>query len=170
MPDPIRVLFLCVHNSARSQMAEAFLRRHGGDRFEAHSAGSQPAAAVSPLAVRALAQHGLDASGLRPKHQDTFAGQQWHYVITTCDAAVEACPVFPGAPTRVQWRFDDPSAVVGSEERGRAYARVAREIDTRVRLFVNAVARERPAAGGASWVEEAVRAVVDRLDDAPARP
>jgi protein-tyrosine-phosphatase len=90
--DPIRVLFLCVENSARSQMAEAALRKLGGDRFEVHSAGSAPAAEVRPEVLRLLTQRGYDPTGLRPKGQELFEVYRWDYVITTCDEAREACP------------------------------------------------------------------------------
>ena len=170
MSGPIRVLFLCVHNSARSQMAEGFLHHHGGDRFEVASAGSAPAAAVRPLAVRVMAQHGVDVSAQRPKHQDELANHHWDYVITTCDESREACPVFPGAPEQIHWRFDDPSAAEGSEaERERVYFRVAREIDARVRLFVNTVARRPAARAGATSIEDAVRDIVNGVDEPAGR-
>ncbi|HEY3081603.1 MAG TPA: arsenate reductase ArsC [Chloroflexota bacterium] len=169
MSEPIRVLFLCVHNSARSQMAEGFLRQHGGDRFEVDSAGSEPGAAVRPLAVKVMAQHGVDISAQRPKHQDELAHQQWDYVITTCDESREACPVFPGGPEQIHWRFDDPSAAEGTEaEQERVYFRVAREIDVRVRLFVNAVARG-PGSRSATSIQDAVRAIVNGVDEPAGR-
>jgi arsenate reductase len=157
--EPIRVLFLCVRNSPRSQVAAAFLRRLGGDRFEVASAGSEPAAAVDPLAVRVMARHGLDVSGQRPTHQDAFADQRWEYVVSTCDRAREACPTFPGRPDQVAWRFDDPAEAAGSEEeREQVFWRVSREIDQRVRLFVNATAR-RPTAP--TPIEQQVRELLD---------
>src|SRR5919108_2166452 len=135
MPEPIRVLFLCVHNSARSQMAEGLLRHIGGDRYEVHSGGSEPTAAVRPLAVRAMAERGIDISEQRPKLQTLFLDYPLDYVITTCDEARESCPVFPGRVEQIHWRFDDPATATGSEEDQLAvYRRVMREIDQRVRL------------------------------------
>ncbi|TAK20641.1 MAG: ABC transporter permease subunit [Chloroflexota bacterium] len=140
MSRPIRVLFLCVHNSARSQMAEGFLRQLGGDRFESRSAGSEPADAIRPLAVKVMAQHGIDISGQMPKMTYQFVGQPWDYVITTCDESRQACPIFPGETKRIHWRFDDPSAAPGSDdEKERVFRRVAGEIERRVREFIESV-------------------------------
>ncbi|HEV8632947.1 MAG TPA: arsenate reductase ArsC [Chloroflexota bacterium] len=137
------MLFLCVHNSARSQMAEGLLRQLGGDRFEAHSAGAEPAARVNPLAVAVMAERGIDIAGQRPKLQSAYAHQRWDYVVTTCDEAREACPVFPGAPNQLHWRFDDPSAAEGNEEeRRRVFQRVADEIEASVRAFVAGEGRD----------------------------
>jgi arsenate reductase len=110
-----RVLFLCTHNSARSQMAEAFLRSLAGDRFEAVSAGTQ-VTRVHPLAIRAMADVGIDLSGHTSKAVDEFLAQPWDYVITVCDIANEACPVFPKKSSRLHWSFDDPSQATGSDE------------------------------------------------------
>src|SRR4051812_38758738 len=107
-----RVLFLCTHNSARSQMAEGLLRAWGGDRFEAHSAGVE-ATEVRPLAIRAMAELGIDIGIQRSKTLDGYLGQQFDDVITTCDEAREACPLFPGAARMLHWSFDDPSAATG---------------------------------------------------------
>jgi arsenate reductase len=168
--DPIRVLFLCVHSSARSQMTEGFLRHHGGDRFEVHSAGSEPGARVRPLAVKVMARHRIDIAGHQPKHQDVFADQRWDYVIMTCDESREACPVFRGGPERIHWRFDDPAAAEGTEEeQERVYFRVAREIEVGVRLFVNTARREAVDQAGASPIEEAVREIVNGIDDPAGR-
>jgi arsenate reductase (thioredoxin) len=110
-----RVLFLCTHNSARSQMAEGFLRRLAGDRFEVASAGTE-ATRVHPLAVQAMAEVGVDLSQHTSKVVDQFLNQTWDYVITVCDAANEACPVFPNKSNRLHWSFSDPSQATGSEE------------------------------------------------------
>src|SRR5262245_46327431 len=110
-----RVLFLCTHNSARSQMAEGFLRALAGERFEVASAGTQ-ATRVHPLAMRAMADIGIDISGQTSKVVDEFAEQPWDYVITVCDAANEACPVFPKKSSRLHWSFEDPSQASGSED------------------------------------------------------
>lgn len=133
---PIRVLFLCTHNSARSQMAEALLRHIGGPRFEASSAGTE-VTHVHPLAVAAMADAGIDIAGARSKHLDAFIGDDFDYVITVCDAANESCPIFPGDPQRIHWSFIDPSSVEGNaEERARAFARVRDEITRRLRTWV----------------------------------
>lgn len=110
-----RVLFLCTHNSARSQMAEGFLRRLAGDRFEVASAGTE-ATHVHPLATQAMAEVGVDLGQHRSKVVDQFLNQTWDYVITVCDAANEACPVFPNKSNRLHWSFPDPSQATGSEK------------------------------------------------------
>jgi arsenate reductase (thioredoxin) len=109
------VLFLCTHNSARSQMAEGLLRQFAGDRFEVHSAGTE-ATVVRPQAIEAMSEIGIDISGQESKTLEGYLGQPFDYVITVCDAANEACPVFPGAKRRRHWSFEDPAAAVGSEE------------------------------------------------------
>jgi len=110
-----RVLFLCTHNSARSQMAEGLLRHLAGDRFEAMSAGTE-ATHVRPLAIRAMEEVGIDISGQESKTLDGYLGEPFDYVITVCDDANEACPFFPGAKSRLHWSFEDPSKAEGSEE------------------------------------------------------
>jgi arsenate reductase (thioredoxin) len=110
-----RVLFVCTHNSARSHMAEALLRNLGGDQFEAFSAGTE-ATQVRPLAVRAMAELGIDISGGESKTLDRFLNEPFDAVITVCDQANEACPVFFGARERMHWSFPDPSKAEGSEE------------------------------------------------------
>jgi arsenate reductase (thioredoxin) len=110
-----RVPFLCTHNSARSQMAEGFLRSLAGDRFEAASAGTQ-ATRVHPLAIRGMADVGVDLSGHTSKIVAEFVEQPWDYVITVCDAANESCPVFPKKSSRLHWSFEDPSRATGSDE------------------------------------------------------
>ncbi|MBI0584628.1 MAG: arsenate reductase ArsC [Methanomassiliicoccus sp.] len=112
-----RVLFVCCHNSARSQMAEAVLNARFGSRFEAFSAGTEPAGHVDPLAVRALNEIGLDISGKRTKSVDDFirSRAEFDYVVTTCYEAKQTCPYIP-APEQVHARFDDPRGGEGSEE------------------------------------------------------
>lgn len=147
-----RVLFLCTANSARSQMAEAWLRHLAGDHFEVYSAGTLPgpSPAVHPLAVAAMAECGVDLSAQQPKHLDAFVGQPWDFVITVCDRANESCPVFPGDHERIHWSFDDPAAADGTEEaRWRAFRRVRDEILTRLRLFVSAQTRITPPVSAA---------------------
>jgi len=128
-----RVLFLCVHNSARSQMAEGLLRAWGSDSYEVASAGSV-ATEVRPLAIRAMAEIGIDISEQWSKTSDAFAGQTFDYAITVCDESREACPYFPGATTQLHWSFDDPAAATGTEEERLAvFRRVRDEIAARIR-------------------------------------
>ncbi|HEV8228892.1 MAG TPA: arsenate reductase ArsC [Candidatus Limnocylindria bacterium] len=115
MPEKTRVLFLCTHNSARSQMAEGFLRELGGDRFEAASAGTE-ARGLNPLAVQAMAEAGIDISLQESKTLDRYVNEPFDLVITVCDDANEACPYFPHTRERRHWSFPDPSAVRGDDE------------------------------------------------------
>jgi arsenate reductase len=125
-----RVLILCTGNSARSQMAEGLLRAAAGDRVEAYSAGTKPSS-VRPEAIAVMAEEGIDIRGHRSKSVDEFAGQEFDLVITVCDHANEICPVFPGRTRRVHRSFEDPAAVVGTEEeRLTAFRRVRDEIGT----------------------------------------
>jgi protein-tyrosine-phosphatase len=129
---PLRVLFLCTHNSARSQMAEGLLKHLGGERFEVFSAGNQPAE-VHPDAVRAMAEAGIDISGQRSKSMAEFLGQRFDYVITVCDRVREVCPVFPDEPECIHWSFPDPAAVEGPDPvRYRAFQETARQLATRI--------------------------------------
>jgi arsenate reductase len=145
----IRVIFVCTGNSARSQMAEALLRREGGDRFEVVSAGVDPRG-VNPLTIRALAEVGIDISGARSKSVTEYLGESFDYVITVCDRARESCPVFPGGAETLHWGFEDPAEAQGSEaERLAMFRRVLGEVAVRIRSFVR-VARPQvaPTAGG----------------------
>src|SRR5919204_1695737 len=126
MADAQRVLFLCTHNSARSQMAEGLLRHFGAGHFEALSAGTE-ATHVRPLAIRAMNEIGIDISGQQSKTLDQFLGQRFDAVITVCDQANEACPVFFGARERLHWSFPDPSQVSGAEEEQLAAYRSVRD-------------------------------------------
>lgn len=113
-----RVLFLCIHNSARSQMAAAFLTELAGDRFEVESAGLEPGK-LNPLAVAAMRDAGIDISGNRTQSVfDLYAGgRRFDTVISVCDAAsAERCPIFPGSHARLNWAFADPSAFTGSDD------------------------------------------------------
>ena len=133
----MRVLFLCVHNSARSQMAEAALRAIGGDAFEVYSAGSEPTQ-VHPFTLRALQDAQIDTTGLHSKSVREFIAQPFDYVITLCDD--EVCPVFPGAVTRLHWGMPDPSAVKGdSAERLAAFQQTLEVIRARVQEFVKSI-------------------------------
>lgn len=127
-----RVLFICTHNSARSQMAEGLLRALGGDSFEVESAGTE-ATHVRPLAIRAMDEIGIDISKQHSKTLDRFLGEPFDNVITVCDAAAEACPVFIGAKRTRHWSFPDPSKATGSEEEQLAvYRRVRDAIQQRI--------------------------------------
>ena len=113
-----KVLFVCIHNSARSQMAEAFLKEYGGDRFEVESAGLEPGK-LNPFVVEAMREVGIDISQNKTKSVLDFyrQGKQYDYVITVCDGSQSgACPVFPGEGERLHWGFPDPSAFKGSRE------------------------------------------------------
>src|SRR5918998_4228066 len=107
-----RVLFLCTHNSARSQMAEGLLRLLAGDRFEVVSAGTE-ATFVRPEAIEAMAELGVDISAQSSKTLERYLGEPFDHVVTVCDDANEACPVFPRAKRRLHWSLPDPSAVTG---------------------------------------------------------
>lgn len=139
--DVKRVLFLCTHNSSRSQMAEGFLRARGGSHFAAFSAGTRPGG-IHPLAMRAMAELGIDISeraGHRSKGLDAYAGQRFDLVVTVCDSAAEECPFFPGARRQEHWSFPDPSAATGSEEqRLEAFRRVRDAIGARIDAFLGA--------------------------------
>ncbi len=133
---PIRVLFVCTGNSARSQMAEALLRREGGAAFEVQSAGTEPKG-VHPLTVRTLAEVGIDVSGARSKSVTEFLDEPFDHVITVCDRARESCPVFPGEHESLHWSFDDPAEAAGSEgERLEVFRRVLGEVNQRILAFV----------------------------------
>lgn len=135
-PSMRRVLVLCTHNSARSQMAEGFLRARAGDRLEVASAGTE-ATRVHPLAVRAMDEVGIDLRAHESKTVDGLSGQQWDWVITVCDSARERCPVFPGRPARLHWSFDDPSAAGGGEgEQLAVFRRVRDEIAARIQAWL----------------------------------
>jgi arsenate reductase (thioredoxin) len=131
-----RVLFICTHNSARSQMAEALLRSIAGDRYEVASAGTE-ATRVHPMAVDIMAGRGMSLETHSSKTLQPFLSQDWDYVITVCDDANEACPVFPGGKQRLHWSFPDPSSVRGSEEQRReAFEQAARSIEKRLREWL----------------------------------
>ena len=131
-----RVLVLCTHNSARSQMAEGLLRALAPDRFEVASAGTE-ATRVHPLAIRAMDELGIDLRGHTSKTVDRFVTERWDVVLTVCDDANERCPIFPGPVTRVHWSFEDPSAAAGTEdERLAVFRRVRDAIALRLRSWV----------------------------------
>jgi protein-tyrosine-phosphatase/DNA-binding transcriptional ArsR family regulator len=141
-PQRARVLFLCTHNSARSQMAEGILRSLGGDRVEVFSAGSEPGH-VHPLAVRAMASMNIDIGDQKSKHMNLFTGQPFDYIITVCDRVREACPIFPNDPEKIHWSFADPAAVEGAEkDRYQAFATTARELMTRISYLLLMIKRQ----------------------------
>lgn len=126
MAKPNRVLFICTHNSARSQMAEGLLRSLGGDRFEVISAGTEQTH-VRPQAIEAMAELGIDISYHTSKTLDQFVDQRFDLVITVCDDANESCPIFPNAGQRWHWSIDDPTKATGSEEERMSAYRAARD-------------------------------------------
>ena len=133
---PIRVLFVCTGNSARSVMAEALLRRHGGAAFEVDSAGTEPKG-INPLTLRALAEVGIDASWARSRSVTDFLGQRFDYVVTVCDQARQSCPVFPGVHESLHWDNEDPAAALGTdEERMTVFRQVLAKLDERISLFI----------------------------------
>ncbi len=141
MDKKARVLFVCTHNSARSQMAEGLLRAMAGDRFDVASAGTE-ATRVQPLAIRAMAETGIDISGHASKALGRFLGERFDYVITVCDKAAESCPVFPAPTAHLAWSFEDPSRATGDEEaRLAVFRKVREEIRGRIRLFLAATGR-----------------------------
>ena len=134
-----RVLFLCTGNSARSQMAEALLRKHAATRFEAYSAGIDPKE-MNPLTLRMLREIGIDASGQWAKSVAFFHGKMhFDYVITVCSNAEARCPIFPAVTTRLHWPFDDPAAASGAEDERLAKFRAVRDvIEDRILSWVSA--------------------------------
>jgi protein-tyrosine-phosphatase len=141
--DPIRVIFVCTGNSARSQMAEALLRRDGGAAFHVVSAGVNPRP-VHPMTFRALEKVGIDASGAQSKPVGMFLGQRFDYVITVCDRARATCPVFPGGSVTLHWGVDDPAEATGSEEeRQAAFDRALKELAIRIHTFLPLVTGSR---------------------------
>ena len=143
---PARVLFLCTHNSARSQMAEGLLRHLGGAEVEVFSAGTEPGS-VRPEAIEAMRSRGIDISVHTSKSVQQFTGQSFDYVVTVCDQAKESCPIFPGHPEQIHWSFDDPSAVEGSpEDRQAAFEQVARGLTNRINVLLSVIRRQRHEA------------------------
>lgn len=139
MSERLRVLFICTGNSARSQMAEALLRQLSHGQVEVFSAGSQPRPEIHPLARLAVRElFGLEMAGQHPKPLDMFLDQRLDYVISVCDRADAACPIFPGDTERIHWSFEDPAAVEGSEEeKRRAFERTAKDLMGRIRIWLS---------------------------------
>ena len=144
-----KVLFICIHNSARSQMAEAFLNQICGSEFETHSAGLEPGT-LNPIVVEAMREIGMDISRNQTKAVFDFvkSGENFAYVITVCDeASAERCPIFPGITTRLHWSFPDPSAAPGSREEKLAQTRLIRDaIKKRVETWCAETCRTAEAA------------------------
>jgi arsenate reductase len=133
---PIRVLFVCTGNSARSLMAEALLRHEGGAAFEVHSAGTEPKG-INPLTLRTLEGAGIDASSARSKSVAEYLGQPFDYVITVCDQARQTCPVFPSAHESRHWSYEDPAASEGTdEERMAVFRHVFLQLGERINQFI----------------------------------
>jgi arsenate reductase len=138
--DKTRVLFLCTGNSVRSQMAEAFLRKYAGDRFEVYSAGLEPSI-INPLTIRVMEEMGIDLSNQRSKSLQEYMGKlHFGYLITVCDRAEQKCPIFPGMGMRLHWPFEDPSRASGNDaERLAKFRQVRDQIDTKVREWLNSM-------------------------------
>lgn len=137
MNHPIRVLFLCTGNAARSQMAEAILRSIGKEDFEVFSAGANPAAEVHPLAIQVMRESGLDISHHRPKDLSQYLDEQFDHIITVCDKARDTCPTFPGDPHRIHWNYPDPVQVKGDEETQiKVFRQIASDMHNRINLWV----------------------------------
>ena len=140
---PIRVLFVCTGNSARSVLAEALLRDNGGSDFEVHSAGTEPKG-INPLTLRVLEEARLSTDGLRSKSVGEYLGQSFDYVITVCDSARQTCPVFPGVHESLHWGYDDPAAVEGTEDvRLEAFRRTFTAMGSRINQFIPLALRAR---------------------------
>jgi arsenate reductase len=122
------VLVLCTGNSARSQIAEALLSSRGAGRIAVESAGSRPAPRANPLAIRVLAEHGVDWRGKEPRGLDAVADRRWDLVITVCDNARDACPVLPGQPAMAHWGMEDPAEATGSDDERMAAFRAAYDL------------------------------------------
>ena len=143
---PIRVLVVCTGNSARSVIAEALIRRYGGEDFDVNSAGTEPSR-INPLTERVLDEARIDHSWARSKSVNEFLGQQFDYVITVCDDARQACPVFPGVHESLHWGYEDPAAVEGTEEeRLAAFRLTLTMMATRIQTFIALAKHDRIAA------------------------
>lgn len=141
----VRVLFLCTHNSARSQMAEGLLRKLGGDQVEVFSAGSVPTS-VHPLAAKVMSDVGIDLNGHRSKHLDEYVGQDFDYIVTVCDRVREVCPVFPGDPEQIHWSIPDPTAIEGNRQtQEKGFTNIANELTTRIQFLLLVIKHDQEA-------------------------
>ena len=144
---PLRILFLCTENSARSQMAEAILRHLSHGTVEAESAGSIPAEQIHPLARRCMEAIGIDISHAVPKHFEIFRGQHFDVIVTVCDRVLETCPTFPDDPERIHWSFLDPATARGTEaEQMRVFEQTSLQLTTRIRLLLILLERKKRAS------------------------
>lgn len=132
-----KVLFVCIHNSARSQMAEELLRQAAGDRFEIESAGLEPGN-LNPLAVEVLKEKGIDITGKKTRKASDLAGRAYDYVVTVCDEkSAERCPVFSGNAQKLHWGFSDPSSLAGTHEQRLAKTRAVRDqIEAKIKQWL----------------------------------
>jgi arsenate reductase len=138
---PIRVLFVCTGNSARSQIAEALLQHFGGGDFEVESAGTEPKG-LNPFAVRVLGELGIDWSTATSKSLERFLGRPFDHVVTVCDRARQACPVFPGSGNPLHWSLEDPAEVEGTDEaKLAAFRRTREELTQRLGPFIDTARR-----------------------------
>lgn len=137
MTEPARILVLCTGNSCRSILAEALFRELGGDRVDVHSAGSQPAGAVNPRTLAILDEHGIAHDWARSKSMTEYLGTEFDHVLTVCDDAAEACPVFPGPAIRTHWSIPDPATATGSDDEIRAvYRATFDDLQERIASFL----------------------------------
>ena len=135
-PGRQRVIFVCTHNSARSQMAEGMLRAWAGDRFEVFSAGTE-ATRVRPEAIAVMSELGIDIGGHTSKTLEPFLGESFNWLVTVCDDAKEACPTFPGVRQQAHWSIEDPSGLQGDDETRLSAFRAARDdLRDRIRSFI----------------------------------
>ncbi len=155
---PVRVLFLCTGNSARSQMAEALARARSGGAIESHSAGSHPKP-LHPNALRVMREHGIDLAGQRSKHLSLFAQQPFEWVISLCDRVREVCPDFPGHPETIHWSIPDPTAEARDDEDSYpAFQRTAAELETRLGFLIGALHDTSQAPGSGAMTTPAKEA------------
>lgn len=137
-----RILIVCTHNSARSQMAEGMFRAWGGERFEVESAGTE-VSSVRSEAIGVMSEIGIDISGHRSKHIAEFAGREFEWLITVCDRARQACAMIPGIPEPTHWGIEDPTEAEGSDdERVTAFRRVRDDLRNRIHMFILATGHE----------------------------
>lgn len=136
---PLKVLFLCTGNSARSIFGEYLLRRAGGERFEVYSAGASPTGKVNPYAIRVLRDlYGIDATSARSKSLEEYSGSEFDVVITVCDNARDSCPIWPGQPKVLHWSLPDPALAQGSDEEiYQTFREVAGELERRIGSFIS---------------------------------
>jgi arsenate reductase (thioredoxin) len=136
---PLKVLFLCTGNSARSIFGEYLLRRAGGERFDVYSAGAFPTGKVNPYAIRVLKDvYGMDAAAARSKSFEEYDGFEFDFVITVCDNARESCPVWPGQPRVLHWSLPDPALAQGSDDEiFETFKEVASDIERRIKVFIS---------------------------------